>query len=153
MDLTTLTIVAVLLILWVSILTVFVLRMIHHYNQLGASVDKAGLKDVLSTILSTQQGLVSKAKKQEALLAATIADGTGHFQKVGIVRFNPFADTGGSQSFTVALLDKQDTGVVMTSLYARAGNRWYIKEVVAGKGKEYTLSREEESAIKKAQKI
>lgn len=148
-----LTIVAVLLILWASILTVFVLRMIHHYNQLGAGVDSASLKDVLTKLIAGHQGIASKLKKQEELLSQAIADGNLHFQRVGIVRFNPFADTGGSQSFTVALLDKHNNGVVMTSLYARAGNRWYIKEVAAGRGIEYTLSREEEAAIKKAKKI
>jgi hypothetical protein len=41
----------------------------------------------------------------------------------------------------------------MTSLYARSGNRWYVKEVVGGKGKELALSKEEESVIQKAQHI
>ena len=39
----------------------------------------------------------------------------------------------------------------MTSLYARTGNRWYVKEVRSGKGKELELSKEEQSAIKRAQ--
>lgn len=73
-----------------------------------------------------------------------------HFQKIGIVRFNPFSDTGGSQSFTMALLDKEDNGVVMTSLYARTGNRWYIKSIKDGSGKDVELSREEKAAIKQA---
>ena len=51
----------------------------------------------------------------------------------------------------MAILDESDTGVVMTSLYARTGNRWYVKEVVKGKGKELELSREELAAITQAQ--
>jgi hypothetical protein len=50
----------------------------------------------------------------------------------------------------MALLDGADNGVVMTSLYGRNGNRWYVKEIHSGKGKNLELSKEEETAIKQA---
>jgi hypothetical protein len=46
------------------------------------------------------------------------------------------------------MLDKNDNGIVMTSLYARTGNRWYIKYIKAGSGLDVELSKEEKSAIK-----
>jgi len=70
-------------------------------------------------------------------------------QKVGIVRFNPFSEVGSDQSFSVALLDKNDNGVVITSLYTREGNRVYAKPIKAGLS-EYLLSKEEKTAIEKA---
>lgn len=70
-------------------------------------------------------------------------------QHVGIVRFNPFRDAGGDQSFCIALLDEMHTGVVISSLYARDGVRVYGKPVQAGTSS-YQLSEEEEQAIKKA---
>jgi len=70
-------------------------------------------------------------------------------QKVGIVRFNPFSKIGGDQSFSVALLDGNNDGVVVTSLYSREGNRVYGKPVKVGKS-EYSLSEEEKEAIEKA---
>jgi len=70
-------------------------------------------------------------------------------QKVGIVRYNPFSNVGGDQSFSVALLDKDNNGVVITSLYAREENRTYAKPIEAGKS-EYSLSNEEQNALDKA---
>jgi Protein of unknown function (DUF4446) len=70
-------------------------------------------------------------------------------QKVGVVRFNPFADTGGDQSFAVALLDAQGNGVVLSSLHGRADTRIFAKPVQAGRSK-HALSDEEQDAIRKA---
>lgn len=72
-------------------------------------------------------------------------------QKVGVVRFNPFKDTGGDQSFAIALLDKDNNGLVISSLYSREGTRIYTKPVEKGNSS-YHLSDEEEQAIKKAMK-
>ena len=47
------------------------------------------------------------------------------FQRIGLVRFNPFEDTGGNQSFALALLDQAGDGFVVSSLHARAGTRVY----------------------------
>ena len=70
-------------------------------------------------------------------------------QKVGVIRFNPFADTGGDQSFAVALLDAQGNGVVLSSLHGRADTRIFEKPVQAGRSK-HALSEEEQDAIRKA---
>ena len=70
-----------------------------------------------------------------------------HIQKVGLIRFNPFKDTGGDQSFILALVDAENTGVVISSLHTRTGTRWYAKGIVRGKGVEHELSREEEKAL------
>jgi len=70
-------------------------------------------------------------------------------QKVGVVRFNPFADTGGDQSFAVALLDAAGNGVVLSSLHGRADTRIFAKPVQAGRSK-HALSDEEQDAIRKA---
>ncbi|OGZ43076.1 MAG: hypothetical protein A2719_01800 [Candidatus Ryanbacteria bacterium RIFCSPHIGHO2_01_FULL_45_22] len=70
-------------------------------------------------------------------------------QNVGIVRFNPFRDAGGDQSFCIALLDEGKNGIVISSLYSRDGVRVYGKPISAGKST-YQLSSEEEEVIKKA---
>ena len=71
------------------------------------------------------------------------------FQKIGIIRFNPFAGVGGDQSFSIALLDFQDNGFVITSQYGRDFNRIYAKPIKNGKS-EYSLSEEEREAIERA---
>ena len=73
-------------------------------------------------------------------------------KRVGVVRFNPFKEIGGNQSFSIALLDAHNDGLVITSFYSREGNRVYAKPVKKGKSK-YLLSKEEKKAIEKAQEI
>lgn len=72
-------------------------------------------------------------------------------QKISIVRFNPFGDTGGDQSFSLAVLDAHDSGYVLTSIHGRQGTRVYVKPVDFGNSK-YTLSAEEEQALGQAVK-
>lgn len=68
-------------------------------------------------------------------------------QKVGVVRFNPFSEVGGNQSFAIALLDNYDSGVIILSLYSRDGVRIYAKPVQQGKS-QYQMSKEEEEALR-----
>lgn len=138
------------LIAWVAGLSFIVIRMVRHYNKLSGGIHGSGLKEILEGMLATQKGLRSEQKTLFAALDEMKRDGRLHVQRVGLVRFNPFSDTGGSQSFTLAILDGHGSGLVMTSLYARNGHRWYVKEVTAGKGKELALSKEEQSAVQKA---
>ncbi len=69
--------------------------------------------------------------------------------KVGLIRFNPFKETGGDQSFVIALLNEDNSGFVITSHYFQDHNRVYAKPITEGKS-EYPLSREEQEAISKA---
>lgn len=138
------------LIIWVAGLSIVVLRMVRHYNTLTKGTAKVGLKDVLESMIATQKSLRGEQKALYAALDEIKKDGRLHVQRIGLVRFNPFSDTGGSQSFTLAILDGLSNGLVMTSLYARTGHRWYVKEVTGGKGKELALSKEEQTAIQKA---
>jgi Protein of unknown function (DUF4446) len=71
------------------------------------------------------------------------------FQRVGLVRFNPFEDTGGNQSFALALLDAEGNGWVLSSLHARGGTRIYAKAIRGGRS-DGALSEEETAAIKQA---
>lgn len=77
-------------------------------------------------------------------------EGVLHIQKIGLVRFNPFKDTGGDQSFILSLVDGNNTGVIISGLYSRSGTRWYAKRVVKGKSLEHELSDEEKKALKEA---
>lgn len=70
-------------------------------------------------------------------------------QRVGVVRFNPFTDTGGDQSFAIALLDALGNGLVVSSLHGRADTRIFAKQVRGGRSK-HQLSTEEEEAIRQA---
>ncbi|MBU2028596.1 DUF4446 family protein [Patescibacteria group bacterium] len=68
--------------------------------------------------------------------------------KVGMVRFNPFNDMGGDQSFAMALLNGKNNGLVISSLYTKDGTRVFSKAVKAGEAEKHPLTKEEEEAIK-----
>jgi len=70
-------------------------------------------------------------------------------QKVSVIRFNPFKETGGDQSFVIALLDSKDDGLIISSLFTREGTRVYTKPIKSGKST-YPLSKEEIEALEKA---
>jgi hypothetical protein len=71
--------------------------------------------------------------------------------KVGFIRYNPFGDVGGNQSFSLCLLDEKENGFVISSIHSREGTRVYSKEVIKG-ASEYNLSDEEKESIVRAKK-
>jgi len=73
-------------------------------------------------------------------------------QKTAVVRFNPFKNTGGDQSFVLAMLDNHDSGLLLTSIHSREGTRVYIKPVTYGNS-DHTLSREEKDALAHARGV
>ncbi|MBI2451260.1 MAG: DUF4446 family protein [Parcubacteria group bacterium] len=99
----------------------------------------------LQKITQIDEDLLKLAKEKELIQKMAVKS----IQRVGMVRFNPFANTGGDQSFCVALLDHENNGCVLTSLYSRDGIRVYGKPVEFGRSS-YALSEEEQSAIAKA---
>ncbi len=70
-------------------------------------------------------------------------------QRLGVVRYNPFEDTGSNQSFVLALLDSRGDGFVMSSQHSRQATRIFLKSLSAGRA-ETQLSAEESEAIKRA---
>jgi hypothetical protein len=68
-------------------------------------------------------------------------------QRVGVVRYNPFEDTGSNQSFVLAMLDARGDGFVLSSLHSRQATRIFLKPVSAGKA-DSAVSEEEAEAIR-----
>jgi hypothetical protein len=76
-------------------------------------------------------------------------EGQRALSRLGLVRYNPFEDTGGNQSFVVAALDARGDGVILNSLHSRNGTRVYAKAVRAGQP-DSALSDEESEALRLA---
>ena len=106
--------------------------------------------------------LVSRFSKQQELLSDDIVamnrefsrireDTKYFFRKVGLVRYQGFKDTGGDQSFSVALLDHTDSGFILTSLYGRGFSKMYAKRIENGAAS-HTLTDEEQQALVQAKK-
>ncbi len=70
-------------------------------------------------------------------------------QKIGIVRYSAFRDTGSDLSFALALLDNDNNGVILNGIYSREMSNIYAKPVKDGEST-YTLIEEEKQALKQA---
>ncbi|MDE2026100.1 MAG: DUF4446 family protein, partial [Patescibacteria group bacterium] len=118
---------------------------------------KGSTTKTLQALLDSVLKELDVAKKDIAQLQqqyATIEkESRVHIQKIGLLRFNPFNDTGGDQSFILALVDGTDSGVVISGLYSRSGTRWYAKRVINGKGVDHTLSEEEKKALQETKRV
>jgi len=103
----------------------------------------------IKEILGSFNKLKNDFKKLSEEIENLKEDHKFSIQKIGTIRFNPFNEVGSDQSFSVALLDERNSGVVITSLYNRQENRIYAKPIVEG-ASQYVLSEEEVAAIEKA---
>lgn len=136
---------------WLTIISFFLFKLVRHYNRLTKGTNKGTLREVLEKILKSLE--VSDQRIDELVKRAERAEieGLTHIQKVGLLRFNPFEEVGGDQSFILALLNGENDGIVLTSLHSRTGTRWYGKAVKKGVGVEHELSNEEKEALRRAQ--
>ncbi|OGH12323.1 MAG: hypothetical protein A2776_02325 [Candidatus Levybacteria bacterium RIFCSPHIGHO2_01_FULL_40_10] len=143
-------IVFLILAIWSAILTFLFFRFYFFYMRLIKNGKKESITHIVDEVITREE---ENKKALDALRRdydKLNKDGASHIQKIGLVRFNPFKDTGGDQSFILALVDRENTGVVISSLHTRTGTRWYAKGVIKGKGVEHDLSEDEEKALKGA---
>ena len=136
--------------LWLFALTLAYAWILRLFLRLTGKVKGENLQKVLEAVL---EGEALNAKQLSALkveLGRLEEAGRWHIQKVGIVRFNPFKEIGGEHSFSLALLDGRDTGIVLTGIHTRERTRIYTKQIKNGKC-EFELSSEEKRALIKAQ--
>ena len=107
--------------------------------------EPADLKDVLEYLRKLEESHQEISRE----LADFKKESRKNLQKVGVVRFNPFKEIGGDQSFSIAVLDADNNGFVITSHYGRESNRVYAKPIGNGTSS-YSLSKEEEEAVARA---
>ena len=140
----------------ILVLLLAILVLLRRTSRLGRRLasltqgsDAQSLEAVLGSHLDRVRQVVADIGRVEARTAIVERDLKGTFGRVGLVRFNPFEDTGGNQSFALALIDGQGDGFVVSSLHARAGTRVYAKAITRG-ASETALSSEESEALRLA---
>ncbi len=92
---------------------------------------------------------VSRVERVEQMVAWLNERHPYQLQHAGVVRFNPFGDKGGDQSFAIAVLDDHTDGFVLSCLHARVDIKVYAKPIIGGQST-YTLTPEEKDAIARA---
>lgn len=113
-------------------------------EQTGTSFEKMMLDHIeeVRAVAEENEKLRDKTKALDELLQLAIT-------KVGVVRFRAFEDMGSDLSYAVALLDSNNDGVILSSIFGREDSRSYVKPIEHGTSS-YTLTAEEEQAMKKA---
>lgn len=126
-------------------------QMNRRYRKLMQGVDGSNLEKLLLSHIEEVRDTVQKVDTLALTCRNLETVSRTCVQQVGIVRFNAFEDTGSDLSFAIALLDAQDNGVVISSIFGRNESRAYAKPIIKGKS-QYFLTEEEKDALEQAWK-
>ena len=137
------------MIAWLIVLQIRLGRMSKQYQQLVTGTDGKNLESVLHqhidevrSHVETVAELVDHTRTIDRTLKHAM-------QWMGLIRYNPFRDTGGNQSFAWAIVDGYGNGIVLSSLHSREGTRVYAKSLNRWESP-YSLTDEEKQAIDRA---
>jgi len=136
--------------IWLAILSLFTLRITFRWRTITKRTKAASLDQILDDILKRQSLEVKKINELSDAIGQMKNLQKINFSKYALVRFNPFEDTGGDQSFALALLDGGNNGLVISSLHSRGGTRVYAKPVQEAKPTTHQFSKEEREVVEKA---
>lgn len=115
-------------------------------GTLFAGVESDDLQGALDEHLSKLAGGLADIRTLDATQKAAAQDMRTVLRRVSLIRYNPFGDTGGDQSFSMVLADDEGRGIILTSLHSREASRVYGKPLV-GWSSAYALSEDEVTAI------
>jgi hypothetical protein len=136
-------------LVWLLAISALVIRIFVFFRRLSKGTDKDNLIKVIERLMIGEKENSKAISEIIKTLDLFRSDSKKHIQKIGLVRFNPFEEMGGDHSFSLALLDDEDTGIIITGLHTRDRTRVYIKDINKGKSK-IEISKEEMKALKKA---
>ena len=135
-------IIVLIILSWVLIIEI-------RLKRIFAGIKAKNLEEMLVEAGKKLNQLEENQKRIEQHL--TIIDGRldKSIRNIETLRFNPFVEAGGNQSFAIALLNDKGNGVILSSLYARDRMSVFAKPVVAGKSS-FELTEEEKTVLNKA---
>ena len=141
----------------ISIVAVFIALVaifisIYLYRKVSVICTTDNKKSLVSIITTYQKNVDDVKEAHKALIDELKNVGKMSYksiQKIGFLRYNPFEDSGGNQSFSIALLDAYNTGIIISSLHGRDGTRIYSKKINKSEAQQ-TLSEEEKKVLAEA---
>jgi hypothetical protein len=121
------------------------------YNKLMVGAGDINVEQLLETCIDKVNDVAVKNREIENKINNIERNLLQCYQKLGVIRYNAFENVGSDLSFSVAILDKNDNGLVLSGIYSRDSSSTYAKPILGGKSK-YSLSVEEIQAIEMAKK-
>ena len=154
-ELTHLTYALVVVTVFFGLSSLYLAVRLHRLNQLykkmmqGANGES--MENMMLARIQDIEVLKQAARKLDSECVRLDTESRRHIQKIGVVRFNAFDNTGSDLSFSLALLDAADNGFVLSGIYGREDSRVYAKPLVKGEST-YMLTKEEKQALEEARK-
>ena len=146
-------IMAIVMVILIFIVIIMIIKFSTLNKRYKNFMKKIGKNSNIEEDLQTYMYKVDKVERQNGEILLQIKnldqDLEKCIQKVGIVRYSAFKDTGSDLSFALAMLDENNNGVVFNGIYSREMSNIYAKPIKEGKSN-YTISEEEQQAIEKA---
>ncbi len=139
-------------LLWVLVLALLLARtrtLSKRLQRLTAGATGVSLERVLMDHLARVEEVDTRQRQIDQRVSALEARIPLCVQHVGLVRYDAFEDVGGQQSFSLAMLDAQQNGMILTSVYSRSDVRVYAKAIRRGQPS-HPLSEEELQAMRSA---
>ncbi len=119
------------------------------YKALAEGNEGESISVILDHHMKNMDEIKSKVKGIEDRVAAIERESPSLLKHVGIVRYNPFKETGGDHSFSLVIADDTGKGIVVSSLHSRERTRIYAKKLIGWQSNR-PLTEEEEEAIENA---
>lgn len=150
---------AFLLILLIAVVILIVLYIVNtiklskireSYSQFMKKLgNNTNIEDDLRRFISKVEQVEQENKEIQEYANNLNSNIKGCLQKIGIVRYSAFSDVGSDLSFTLAMLDAKDNGVILNGIYSADSSNIYAKPITNGTST-YALSQEEKEALEKA---
>lgn len=144
---------ALILILFL-ILLIMQVRLMGKFKKLYRTYDRfmrgKDMESMEETVLAQFERIeaLEKSNEEKDRQIESIFENLQHvYQKTGLVKYDAFREMSGKLSYAVALLDKEDNGILVNSMYSREGCYSYVKTIVGGKCS-IEMSEEEQEALK-----
>lgn len=119
------------------------------YHKFMEGADGKSLEDYISDNMGRIETIERLEVKNNEKMDEVLALYGNTFQKIGLVRYDAFNEMGGKLSFTLALLNGNNNGFVLSAVHSSEGCYTYIKEIRDGKSA-LTMSEEETEAVDEA---
>ncbi|SDH68853.1 Protein of unknown function [Pseudobutyrivibrio sp. 49] len=143
---------AALVLVLIILLIVFIVQMAKlkkRYKIFMQGSTARSLEDTLIYRLEQVDELIEANASNERNIDTIIKNMQGCFQKIGLVKYDAFNEMGGKLSFSLCLLDENNSGFIINAMHSREGCYTYVKEIIDGNSI-IQLAEEEEKALQQA---
>ena len=121
------------------------------YKKMMSGAEGSSIEQMLATHTRDVNEAVNEYRKLERRVDTLEELVRSSLARVAVIHFDAFEKTGQGLSWCVAILDRNNNGVVFSSICGQETERSYVKPIEDGRVSEkYKLTREEEQALKKA---